>query len=78
MKTQTKSNFMIYGREKGKRGGAFAGINKDNGKPMFGGQNLIHSPIFWNTDFEEVEKVCKRIMDENPEFECYPKDLRKD
>lgn len=64
---------MIEGREKGKRGGTFQGFYKDNGKPAFGGQNLIYAPIWWNTAIEEVQKVCDKIMKDFPEFECKPK-----
>jgi len=66
------SHYRIEGHEKGKRGGTFQGFLKDTGKPAFGGANLIYAPIFWDTTYEEVQKVCEKIMGEFPEFECNP------
>lgn len=65
-------HYMIRGREKGKRGGAFQGFYKDTGKPAFGGANLFYAPIWWNSKQEIVQSVCDKIMKDFPEFECEP------
>lgn len=68
-----KSNWRIYGRLNGKRGGAFYGWDENN-IPVFGGGKLIHAPIWWNKSFSEVQEVCNKIIADYPECEAMPYD----
>jgi hypothetical protein len=69
---KTLGHYKIEGRKKGARGGCFAGFLNDTGLPVFGGQNLIYCPIWWDTTKEAVQSVCDRIMGDFPEYECEP------
>lgn len=60
-----KGVYRIYGRIKGRRGGAFFGFNK-NGEPIFGGGNLIHAPMWWSHTWREVSKFCDEITARYP------------
>ena len=70
------NNFRIRGKLKDeKKGGAYFGFCMDTEKPVFGGGNLIHAPIWWNTTKDYVQTVCDRIQDRYPDCECYPEQL---
>jgi hypothetical protein len=69
------TNFVIYGRYNGKRGGTFQGFLKENGKPVFGGSNLIYAPVWWNTKKEKVQEICNKIIIDFPEVFCKPKQI---
>lgn len=67
------NNYMIYGKNANEsRGGAFFGILEDTGLPAFGGGNLIHAAIWWNSTEETVQAICDKLMNEY-ECNCYPK-----
>lgn len=65
-------NYMIYGNINGKRGGAFFGHYEDD-TPVFGGGNLMHAPIWWNTTLPEVQLICDEIMRLYPNCTATPK-----
>ena len=69
------NNYRITGRKIGKRGGAFQGIaiNDDGSRePIFGGANLIHALIWWNTTREKVQAICDGYKERFPEYEFVP------
>lgn len=72
---KSKANYRIYGREKGKRGGAFFGVVADTGLPEFGGSNLIYAPIWWNVSFEEVDTICDKLRERFPNCEFSPEKI---
>jgi hypothetical protein len=64
------NNFRIRGRRKDhKRGGAYFGISMDDDLPVFGGGNLIHAPIWWNTTKEAMQAIIGRMQAKFPECE---------
>lgn len=64
------NNFRITGKRKNnKRGGAYFGISMDDNLPVFGGGNLIHAPIWWNTTKEAMQEVVKRMQEKFPSCE---------
>jgi hypothetical protein len=65
-----ETHYMIYGRKKGERGGAYFGISADTNEPVFGGGNLIYAPVWWDTPLEVVEAICARMMVDYPDYEC--------
>ena len=68
----TKANYRIYGRINGQRGGAFYGFCIDSNKPVFGGGNLIHAPVYWNRTWKEVDQICDKIKNKYPNCEATP------
>jgi len=68
---ESKGIYRIYGRVHGERGGAFYGFDVD-GKPIFGGGNLIHAPAWWNHSFNEVAEICEEITTRYPNCEAMP------
>lgn len=72
---KTPANYRIYGRVNGKRGGAFFGVVQDTGRPEFGGSNLIYAPIWWNTTYETVAKICDNLLERFPDCEFTPEKL---
>lgn len=69
-----KSNWRIYGRINGKRGGAFQGFD-DDGVPIFGGSNLIYAPVWWNKSFSEVQEICEKILSKYPDCQALPDEI---
>lgn len=66
------NNFRIRGKRKGdKRGGAYFGVSMDDDLPVFGGGNLIHAPIWWNTTKEAMQAICEKMQAKFPECEFY-------
>jgi hypothetical protein len=63
--------YRIYGRIKGQRGGCYFGFDEE-GKPIFGGSNLIYAPTWWEHTLTEVTEVCKLIMEKYPNCEARP------
>lgn len=69
----TKAIYRIYGRIKGKRGGAFFGFTeKEGGEPVFGGSNLIYAPTWWSHTWREVAEICDIITARYPNCEATP------
>ena len=68
------ANFLIEGRIKAERGGAFMGISEN--KPIFGGANIFYACVYWSTTKEEVEKICDKIKARFPNVEAKPKETK--
>ncbi len=69
----TKGVYRIYGRIKGKRGGAFFGFTEqEGGEPVFGGSNLFYAPTWWSNTWREVEEICQKIIARYPNCEATP------
>lgn len=69
MTTQETSHYMIYGREKGKRGGALMGISRETNKPVFGGANLIEALVFWDMGKEIMDMKITNLRNTYPDCE---------
>lgn len=72
---KSNANYRIYGREKGKRGGAFFGVVQESGRPEFGGSNLIYAPVWWNTTYEAVLEICDKLLSRFPDCEFSPEKI---
>lgn len=71
--TEKKGVYRIYGRIKGKRGGAFFGFTElEGGEPIFGGSNLIYAPTWWDNTYSEVAEICEKIIARYPNCEAMP------